>query len=190
MGIKIAIRGADALDPGGTYLYISNHVNIFDTFAIYQAIPHDARGLEHIDHFSWPIIGPFLKSVGQIPVDPHDHRSTAKGLRQATKMLKQGKSIVVLPEGSRTLDGTVGHFFPGAFRLAISASVPVVPIAIRGGRAVSRRGEWRIRPGREELLVGAPVPTVGMRQKDAAELSKTCRSIIIDLLQGRRAPGH
>lgn len=187
-GVRIQVRGGRSLDPGQAYVYVSNHVNIFDIFAIYQAVPQFTRALEHIDHFSWPFIGPLLTAAGQIPVDPNDRRATAAGLKKAAQMLKAGESVTVLPEGSRTLDGSLGPFFPGAFRLAIQAKVEVVPLALRGGRSVSRRGDWRVRPGKEEVLIGKPIPTDGLKLKDSAELAETCRHTIIDLLHGRVLP--
>lgn len=189
VGVKIETRGQESIDPDKTYVYVANHVNIFDLFALYQAIPQYTRALEHVDHFSWPIIGSLITEAGQIPVDPDNPRRTAKGLREAATRLQAGESITILPEGSRTLDGSLGPFLPGAFRLAIRAKAPVVPIAIRGGRAVSRRGDWRIRPGKEEVLFAAPIPTDQMRLKDAQSLSDTCRQTIIDLIQNRRDPG-
>ncbi|MCP4606151.1 MAG: 1-acyl-sn-glycerol-3-phosphate acyltransferase [Proteobacteria bacterium] len=189
LGIDIIVRGAQSLDQTRTYVYVANHVNIFDMFALYQAIPQYTRALELIDHFSWPLVGRLITGVGQIPVDPNDLRLTAKGLRAAREMLVRGDSLTVLPEGSRTLDGSLGPFLPGAFRLAIKAQVPIVPIAIRGGRSISRRGDWRIRPGREEVLLAAPVSTEGLKGPDTNRLAEQCRQIIIDLLHGRRAPG-
>jgi len=188
-GIRVEVFGRDALLPDRACVYVMNHVNIFDMFVIYQAIPGYARSLEHVDHFSWPVFGRFITASGQIPVDPDDARVTARGLKRAAEMLRAGDSLVVLPEGSRTLDGSVGRFFPGAFRLAIQAQVPVVPMAIRGGRTVSRRGDWRIRPGATQAVFGAPVSTEGLGMKDAPALGDRCREIVIDLLQGRRGPG-
>ncbi len=185
LGIEVIVKGVQQIDSEGTYVYIANHVNIFDMFVLYQAIPQYTRGLEHIDHFSWPVIGPIITAAGQIPVDPSSRRTTAKGLRRATEMLRRGESITVLPEGSRTLDGSLGRFFPGAFRLAIGAGVPVVPIAISNGRAVSRRGDWRIRPGRVEVRFGEPVPTDTLTRREVSQLAEQCRKIIIDLLHNR-----
>ncbi len=187
-GVRIEVRGGASVDRSKPYVYVANHVNIFDMFAIYQAVPQFTRALEHIDHFSWPLIGPLITAAGQIPVDPDDPRATARGLKRAAQMLQAGESVTVLPEGSRTLDGSLGPFFPGAFRLAIKAGVPVVPLAIRGGRSVSRRGDWRIRPGKEEVLIGAPVETSGLKLKDAGDLAGRCRQMIIDLLHGRAEP--
>ncbi len=190
IGIDITVKGAKTLDPARPYVFVANHVNIFDMFALYQAIPGYTRALEHIDHFSWPFIGPLLTAAGQIPVDPRNPRLTARGLKKAKEMLDRGESLTVLAEGSRTLDGSVGHFFPGAFRLAIKAGVPVVPIAIKGGRKISRRGDWRVRQGREEVLLAAPLPTENLRAADSGKLAEQCRSVIVDLLQGRRLPGE
>lgn len=189
VGIRITSKGAEAHDSTRPCVYVANHVNIFDMFALYGTIPQYTRALEHIEHFSWPLIGPFLEAAGQIPVDPDDPRQAARSLRKAARILEQGDALTVLPEGSRTLDGTVGPFYPGAFRLAIRARVPVVPIAIRGGRTVSRRGDWRMRPGHQEVLFGGPVATENLKLSQATELAETCRSIIIDLLHGRREPG-
>jgi len=190
VGVRFEIQGAAAVPRDTACVFVSNHVNIFDIFIIYGSVPGPARGLELVDHFSWPLIGPILKAVGQIPVDPADRRATVQGLRRATELLQSGMSIVVLPEGSRTLDGSLGPFFPGAFRLAIQAQVPVVPLALRGGRAISRRGDFRVRPGTEQVLIGAPIPTAGLPLSAAGQLATASRQKIIDLLHGRVRPGE
>lgn len=189
-GIRIEVLGRERLDLTSTYVYVVNHVNIFDMFIIYQAIPQYTRSLELAEHFDWPLFGQFITAAGQIPVDPNDARATARGLKKAAQMLRDGDSLVVLPEGERTLDGSVGKFYPGAFRLAIQTGRPVVPMAIKGGRTVSRRGDWRIRPGAIQALFAAPVSTDGLTLRDAGELTDRCRQIVIDLLQGRHQPGE
>ena len=80
-GIRVEIVGRERIDPSATYVYVINHVNIFDMFVIYQALPGYARSLELVDHFSWPIVGPFITAAGQIPVDPNDATVTANGLK-------------------------------------------------------------------------------------------------------------
>lgn len=182
-GVNIETSGQELVDPAQTYVYVINHVNIFDMFAIYQAIPQYTRSLEHVSHFSWPLIGPFITAAGQIPVDPTNKKVTAIGLKRARAMLKNGDSLVVLPEGERTLDGTVGPFFPGAFRLAIQAHVPVVPMAIHGGRTVSRRGDWRVRPGTMKVIMGSPISTDQLTIRDTATLTENARNAIVGLLQ-------
>ncbi|MDD5305942.1 MAG: lysophospholipid acyltransferase family protein [Deltaproteobacteria bacterium] len=189
-GIRVETLGREVLEKDRAYVYVVNHVNIFDMFVIYQSIPSYTRSLEEKSHFSWPIIGSLITAAGQIPVDRKDRRVTARGLMRAAEMLRRGESLTVLPEGARTLDGGVGPFYEGAFRLAIQAGAPVAPFAMRGGRAISRRGDFRIRPGSVQVLFAAPVPTAGMKPTDAGELARRCRTIVIELLQGRRRPGE
>ena len=187
-GVKVEVLGGKSIDLDKAYVYVVNHVNIFDMFAIYQAVPQYTRSLEHVDHFKWPLIGSLITAAGQIPVDPNNPKLTAAGVKKAVEMLRNGESLTVLPEGSRTLDGTVGPFYPGAFRMAIRAQVPVVPMAIRGGRAVSRRGDWRIRPGAEQVLIAKPIPTEGLTLRDMDTLAVQSRKVVIDLLQQRISP--
>ena len=187
-GVGIDVVGGGSIRKDRAYVYVVNHVNIFDIFVIYRAIPTYTRSLEHIDHFSWPVIGPLITAAGQIPVDPDDKRVTAKGLKAAVEMLKRGDSLTVLPEGARTQDGSVGRFYPGAFRLAVKAQVDVVPMAIRGGRTVNRRGDWRVKPGREQVLIGRPIPVAGRTLRDADAFAEETRQVIIDLLRGRVPP--
>ena len=182
-GVKVTVEGTENIDARATHVYVINHVNVFDMFAIYQAIPGFARSLEHASHFSWPLIGPFITAAGQIPVDPDNRKLTARGLKKAVRLLKNGNSIAVLPEGERTLDGSVGHFYPGAFRLAIQGGVPIVPMAIHGGRTVSRRGDWRVRKGTMKVIIGKPVSSEGYTIREADILAQRCRNEVIHLLQ-------
>ncbi|MBN2803433.1 MAG: 1-acyl-sn-glycerol-3-phosphate acyltransferase [Deltaproteobacteria bacterium] len=182
-GIRISVENRDLIESDGTYVYVLNHVNIFDMFAIYQAIPGYTRSLELAEHFSWPVFGSFIKAVGQIPVDPKNTKLNAAGLKKAEDMLKNGDSLVVLPEGQRTLDGTVGPFYKGAFRLAIKSQRPVMPMAIYGGRTVSRRGDWRIRPGKIQVIFGNPIPTKGMTLDNVEELTNQSKTAVINILK-------
>jgi len=182
-GIKTEVERREVLDSESTYVYVANHVNIFDMFAIYRAVPGYTRSLEHAEHFSWPIFGSFVRAAGQIPVDPNNSKLTAKGMKKAAGMLKKGDSLVVLPEGQRTLDGSVGRFYNGAFRLAIKAGVPVVPMAIHGGRKVSRRGDWRMKPGTVKVIFEKPINTAGLTLRDTEALADEARNAVIRALR-------
>ena len=181
-GIRVSVRGREFLDPKQTCIFAPNHVNLFDMFVLYQSIPVFTRSLELAEHFSWPVFGRLITAAGQIPVDPADIKVTAKGLRKAGQMLKDGHCIMVLPEGMRTRDGRIGKFYPGAFRLAIQAQVPVVPIVMKGARKINHPDDWRIRPGKVEVIFGKPVATHGMKISETEELGLTVRNEMIRLL--------
>ena len=96
---------------------------------------------------------------------------------------------ILRDEGHRTRDGRLGPFYPGAFRLAIQAGVPVVPMALRGLRNVCPREDWRIRPGHVDVLFGAPIPTAGLGPDDIDPLGRRTRRALNDLLLRGGKPG-
>ena len=154
--MRVRVEGLERLVRGRTCIFVSNHVNILDGFLLYGHIPWAFRGLELAGHFSWPVYGRFTRLFGNIPVDPADPVTTARGLRRARRLLLQGVSILVLPEGHRTRDGRLGRFGRGAFSLALQSGMPVVPVVMAGAFCVMRTGSWRVKPGPVQVIVGEP----------------------------------
>lgn len=181
-GIEVHPRGLERLDPDGAYVFCINHVSMIDLFVVFQSIPHFHRSFQHVSHFDIPVYGGCVKVFGQIPVDPKDKALNARSFDQAVAMIRGGDSFVVFPEGHRTRDGRLGPFYPGAFRLAIRAGVPVVPMALKGLRNVCPAGDWRVRPGRVDVLFGEPLSTDGLDVNDAEALSRKARAALNDLL--------
>jgi 1-acyl-sn-glycerol-3-phosphate acyltransferase len=103
-------------------------------------------------------------------------------------MIHGGDSFVVFPEGHRTRDGRLGSFYPGAFRLAVQAGVPVVPMGLRGLRNVCPAGDWRIRPGTVDVLFGEPIATSHLTEADAPDLARRTRAALNDLLAAGPPP--
>ncbi|MCK5200910.1 MAG: 1-acyl-sn-glycerol-3-phosphate acyltransferase, partial [Spirochaetales bacterium] len=131
-GIRVRTLGLEKLDPGKIYLFMSNHVNIFDNFILYGYIPHFIRGVELEDHFSWPVWGTITRRMGNIPISHKNTVEALKSLDIANTAISQGTSIAILPEGHRTRDGKLQHFMRGPFRLAKNAEVDIIPIAMKG----------------------------------------------------------
>jgi 1-acyl-sn-glycerol-3-phosphate acyltransferase len=154
--MRVRVEGLERLVNGRACVFVANHVNILDGFLLYGYLPRVMRGLELAAHFSWPVYGLFTRVFGNIPVDPADPATNARGLRRARRLLARGVSILVLPEGHRTRDGSLGPFGRGAFRLALQCGVPVVPVAIAGAFEVLRTGSRRVTPGPVRVLVGEP----------------------------------
>jgi 1-acyl-sn-glycerol-3-phosphate acyltransferase len=166
--VRVQASGQGKLASGKSYLFISNHVNILDGFVLYGWLPVLFRAVELEEHFSWPVYGWFIRTFGNIPVSPGSPARTAAGLRRADKALGAGVSLLVLPEGHRTLTGGLGSFGRGAFRIAKRAGAEVVPVIIAGSFHVMRRGRWTVRPGTVRMLIGDPIPASPRR--DAAAL--------------------
>lgn len=170
-GVKFEVRYAPGFDPRRTSLFIANHVNIFDAFVVYSAIPQFLRGLELESHFRIPAYGWMMRRFGNIPVRKNPTAAQTLELYRRTRAaLDDGVSLVVFPEGGRTRDGHVGPFKDGAFRMAIQFGYPVVPVAITGSFDFNRKGHWMIYPGKIVVYLGEQIETQGLRKKEIGSL--------------------
>jgi len=152
---------------------------------VFQSIPYFHRSFQDESHFKVPIYGGCIRVFGQVPVRRRDKEFNRRAFEHAAEMIRNGDSFVVFPEGHRTRDGRLGKFYPGGFRLARLAGVPVIPMAIKGLRNVSPASDWRIRPGRVDVLFGEPLwPSP---DGDEVELAARARAALNELM-GRPVP--
>jgi 1-acyl-sn-glycerol-3-phosphate acyltransferase len=178
-GVKFEVRQAPGFDASRTCLFVTNHVNIFDAFVVYSAIPQFLRGLELESHFRIPAYGWMMRRFGNIPVHKNPTATQTKELYRRTKAaLDDGVSLVVFPEGGRTLDGHVGPFKDGAFRMAVQFGYPVVPMAITGSFEFNRKGHWMIFPGKIVVYLHEPIKTAGMTKRDVHRLRDQVHDVI------------
>ena len=157
-GCKIKYHLDSRVDPHKQYLFIQNHSNHFDHVLAYNASPQFKQGIEMEKHFSYPFYGWFMKSRGTIPV-PMKRQGRYQALRErAQKTVAGGASLVMFPEGTRTLDGRLGEFKKGAFLLARDLNIELVPTTVTGAYCFMRKGSLQIRPGQAiNVYCDAPV---------------------------------
>lgn len=186
-GIRVRQRGLEHLQPGAAYVFCINHVSLLDLFVVFQSIPYFHRSFQDISHFKIPVYGGCIRVFGQLPVDRKNKELNRQAFARAVEMIHAGDSFVVFPEGHRSRDGRLGPFYPGAFRLAVDAGAPVVPMAMRGLRNICPSTDWRIRPGRVDVLFGEPIPTAGLTHDDIAPLARRTRRALNDLLATGRS---
>jgi 1-acyl-sn-glycerol-3-phosphate acyltransferase len=127
-----------------------------------------------------------LWTSGNFPVDRSDGRKTARSLRRVIEGVKGGKSLAVFPEGTRTPDGHLQDFKPGAFKIALRAGVPIVPVTIRGTFKLLPKTTLAPRPGRVDVIIGKPIATRDYSEKQMAELIARVRAAIQENLESPR----
>src|SRR5262249_54388481 len=117
--------------------------------------------------FAIPMLGWWIRRLRAFPVDIDGSDPVAT--RHAVRLLRAGHALMIFPEGGRTLTGALGRFKPGAFRLAVSVSVPVLPVTIAGGHAAWPPGRALPRPGRITITYHAlQHPDPGLEPREAA----------------------
>ena len=166
------------IDNGQQYVFACNHVNLLDHVTMCNSTPHFKQGVELVDHFKIPVYGWFMRQRGTIAV--HRGKGKLERLTQDVKAeIERGHSILVFPEGTRTLDGRVGKFRKGFFRIARDLDLAVVPVSVTGMYEILRKGSSIMRPGNLVTVhCGAPVPLGGLSD---AELDQAIERIRADV---------
>ena len=128
---KIHIEGREKAKKGSTYVIISNHQSMLD-IVILNCLRYKFKWISKIENIKVPVIGQYLIMANYIIVDRENEDSKAEMLERSYNCLKKGISIMMFPEGTRSLDNEIGFFRRGAFQLALQADVPILPLIIDG----------------------------------------------------------
>ena len=146
-GARVEVRRSPGFDPNRVCFLVSNHVNLFDPFVLYSVMPQFMRGLELESHFRIPVYGWLMGRFGNVPVPEENRPSDLKRMWRLTRAaLDGGVTLVVFPEGGRTITGRVGPFHDGVFRMARDFGTPIAPVSIVGAFAFNRKTSWILRP--------------------------------------------
>lgn len=178
-GVRFEVKRATGFDPKRTSIFICNHVNIFDPFVIYSAIPQFVRGFELESHFRIPVYGWMMNRFGNIPVPDDPSRDGLETMtKRAKAALDSGISLIAFAEGSRTRDGRVHEFRKGIFRIAQQSAIPIVPMSIVGSYQFFQTGNWMLYPGEITVYLHDTIDTSKMQRFDVDEVRKRVQNIV------------
>jgi 1-acyl-sn-glycerol-3-phosphate acyltransferase len=181
-GVKVTVEGLDRIQPGGNYVFVSNHVSYMDIPVVLANIPEQFLFLAKDGLFKIPLLGTHLKTAGHVLVPREDPRSAIRTLQHTAALLHDGRSTLVFPEGGRTATGELQEFKDGAAFLAIRAQIPVVPLAMLGMRKILPIHSLTFHRGNVTLRIGEPISTAGMTTHQRAELTALTRQKIARML--------
>jgi len=178
-GVRLIVKRAPGFDPTRTSIFLSNHVNLFDPFVLYSAIPQYFRGWELESHFRIPFYGWLMKRFGNIPVAVARTPGSLRRLIQQTQAaLDKNVSIIVFPEGKRTITGRVGPFQSGIFRLLRDFNVPIVPVSVVGSFEFNRKNSLMLNPSTITVYLHDTIDTEKLSEAERAGLAARVAEII------------
>ncbi len=179
--VRVQVRYSPELEPGKSYVFLSNHQSLFDIPVLIATAPGQIRMVAKRSLFQIPIFGWAMKAGGFIPVDRKDRSTARQTFASAAARLRGGTSILIFPEGTRSKTDTLLPFQRGGFLLALKSGLPIVPVGVRGTRAVQDPARFSIHPGTVEVFYGVPIHTAdyGLRRKE--ELTAEVRARITEL---------
>jgi 1-acyl-sn-glycerol-3-phosphate acyltransferase len=182
-GVKVDVEGAEHLQGEGPRVLVANHESWFDVFALCANLPSGYRFAVKKELEKVPIWGAAWIACGHISVDRHNRQAAIQSIERARSISGEHASIVIVffPEGTRTTTGALLPFKKGAFVLALQLGVPIIPVAVIGGRQVLPKHSLRVRPGRMRVVVGEPIQVSDLAFEDRDALLERSRAAIVEL---------
>lgn len=175
---RIKVINNAKLDPEQSYIFTPNHQSYTDIFLIYGYLGQNIKWVQKQELRKIPIVGKACEAAGHIYVNQTSYKSMRETIVKAKAQLSGGASIVMFPEGARTMTGKMDKFRRGAFIIAQEMKMPVVPITINGAFDVMRRGSFLITPGKLELIIHEPIPTRDLTDDEVLRLMNQTRDIV------------
>jgi 1-acyl-sn-glycerol-3-phosphate acyltransferase len=164
-------------NPRNPYVVVSNHESFVDILLI-SHLPFEMKWMSKSEIFRLPLVGWMMRLARDIRLERGDRKSGVKALQESRARLQQHVSVMIFPEGTRSHSGELAEFKDGAFRLAIQARVPILPLAVVGTRDALIKHDWRFGYSRAEVRVLDPIPTDGLTKDDVPALRDRTREVI------------
>ncbi|MFP4548885.1 MAG: lysophospholipid acyltransferase family protein [Fidelibacterota bacterium] len=182
MCVKVDVEGAKKLDENQTYIFMSNHVSLFDMPVLGGYIPNFVRAVESDRQFGWPVYGFLIHRVGNIAITTGNIYASMKAFKKAVTHLKSGRSLMLLPEGHRTVTGEMHGFKKLPFYMARESGKPIVPIGLSGLYTILPKGSRIIRPGRAKIAFGDIITPEQAKKMSTTELRDCVKAKVEELI--------
>jgi fatty-acyl-CoA synthase len=157
MGCRVRVVGRQYMDTPGAKMYAANHTSYFDVLPLMLGLGVHYRFVAKMEVHGMPFIGTFLRQMGHLSFDRTDANSRLRQAEEMEEILRRGESVFVFPEGTFTSDDGVRPFQLGAFKAAVAAGTPIIPVSLAGTRRFLREGTYLPRPTSVTITLSAPI---------------------------------
>lgn len=182
-GMRLQVDGLEHARRGGPYLIVANHRSNIDIMTLITALPIPIRFLSKKEVFKFPLLGAAMRGVGMVPLDREmGRKELASIIRHTRTLTSEGRSLVVFPEGTRSLTGEMLPFKHGAFFIAAQVGCPVLPVAVSGTGAIWSPQSWLIRGGPVKVKIMAPIEVSKKAGRQSNRLAEQVRTGLIEEL--------
>jgi fatty-acyl-CoA synthase len=177
-GCRLRVEGVERVPAAGAVVFAANHSSYLDSVALLAALPGDFRFVAKRELHRWPLVGAIIRRVGHLTVERADPSRSVEDAERVSAALRGGTSLVFFPEGTFREAPQLLPFRLGAFKAAVEAGCPVVPVAIRGTRAILPSGAWLPRHGPITVVIGTPVAPHESDWREIVRLRDAVRAAI------------
>ncbi len=181
-GTKLEIVGEENLPEKGPVLYVANHKSVFDTVILMSLFKEPGIFIGKKEVSKMPLIGKWFEDMGSIYIDREDIRQSLKAILKGIEELKNGQSVVIFPEGTRTYGKDIKPFKEGSFKLATKTRVPIIPIAFQDTYKILEETKG-IKQTTAYVNIGKPIKVEELSEADQKNLAQYVQTIIQELLE-------
>ncbi len=178
-GSDVTVLGMENL-PEGKALIVSNHEGNFDIPVLMSSIPKPFGFISKIEVKKIPVVARWMEVMNCVFMDRKDRRQSIKAIREGIGIIKEGNSIVVFPEGTRSKGGEIAEFKSGSFRLATDAQAPIVPIALWGTSTIMEKNKGWIKPGKVVVSILPPVNHDQYKELESKDIASLIQGMIAE----------
>ena len=180
-GVRLEVSGLENIEEGTPYIVVANHRSNIDIMTLARALPIPIRFLSKKEVLQFPLMGAAMRGVGMVPLDREmGRKELASIIRSARLLVSEGRSLVIFPEGTRSITGEMLPFKYGAFFIAAQVGCPVLPVAISGTGAIWPPQSWVIKGGPVRVRV---MPPIVLTKKDSRQSRPLAHQIRSDLIE-------
>ncbi len=180
-GIDIIVNGKENVPSDKPVVFVSNHFSHLDIGCLCYSLPKNLHFIGKKELIWTPVVGWYMWVAGHIFVDRSNRKKGIKSIAKAAKKIKEGKSVILFAEGTRSKTGKVESFKKGAFHLALQAGVDIIPISIKGTYEVWKSGTSTITPGKVEVSIGKPIDSSKFSKNNINDFTNIARETIISM---------
>jgi putative phosphoserine phosphatase/1-acylglycerol-3-phosphate O-acyltransferase len=181
-GVRMRVTGAEYARAPRPAVFVFNHQSQFDMVVLAAVLGAGFTGIVKKEVTANPVFGPLLRFAGATFIDRSDSAGTRAALTPVVEALRGGLSIVIAPEGTRSLTPRVGPFKKGAFHIAEQAGVPIIPVVIRNAGEITWRNSAIVRKGTVDVAVLPPIDVSGWDAEDMTDEVERVRGLFVRTL--------
>ena len=178
-GIKVRTEGRENIDTRQPHIYMTNHQSYFDIFALLAYLPVDFKFILKQELMKIPLLGFSMRRAGYIGIEREDPRKAVQSINKAAEKIKRGASVVIFPEGTRSIDGRIQAFKRGGFNLALRSGCDIVPVTIGGSYRIVPKGSLKINKGSFSMHIGKPISIKGYDKRNVTQLMEQVRDAML-----------
>lgn len=182
-GIRLRVTGAEYARNPRPAVFLFNHQSQFDVLIVPAALGAGVTGVGKKELIRHPVFGPLMRFVGVTFIDRSNTDRAKASLAPVVHTLRDGLSIAIAPEGTRSYTSQPGKFKKGAFHIAVQAGVPVIPVVIRNAADIGRRDSMIARPGIVDIAILPPIDSTGWDPADLGREVAAVRQRYLDTLR-------